>query len=127
MNRYQVAFVSSFLCTFVGLYALSAYVGAKLRAAGYDISQLILIGLPKNGSVDMTLNGQSPGLDFSVLLAPLGSLGYARIAALLFGAFGGLFLLTRFSGTSAPSSLLFFPSFPICSATQSRKQTVHIP
>lgn len=47
-NRYQLAFLASFVGIFGGLVLLSSFIKARLRAAGYDISQLILIGLPKD-------------------------------------------------------------------------------
>ncbi|KAG5644722.1 hypothetical protein DXG03_007851 [Asterophora parasitica] len=48
MNRYQAAFVASLFCTFTSLVLLVRFINAKLVAAGYDISQLILYGLPEN-------------------------------------------------------------------------------
>ncbi|KII93471.1 hypothetical protein PLICRDRAFT_131281 [Plicaturopsis crispa FD-325 SS-3] len=51
-NRYQAAFLASFLATFSVLFATSRYINQRLLAAGYDISELILIGLPKNTSRD---------------------------------------------------------------------------
>lgn len=47
-NRYQLAFLGSFVGIFSGLVLFSNFIKAKLRAAGYDISELILIGLPKD-------------------------------------------------------------------------------
>ncbi|KAF7968196.1 hypothetical protein HWV62_31672 [Athelia sp. TMB] len=48
MNYSQAVFVSSFLTVLISLFAISEFIGAKLRQAGYDISRLILIGLPDN-------------------------------------------------------------------------------
>lgn len=48
-NRFQLAFLASLLLTFISLVLLSRFVNSKLVAAGYDISQIILIGLPKEG------------------------------------------------------------------------------
>jgi len=50
MNRYQATFLATLLSTFFSLVLLSWYINSKLVAAGYDISQLILLGLPKNPS-----------------------------------------------------------------------------
>ncbi|GLB36330.1 putative flavoprotein pyridine nucleotide cytochrome reductase family protein [Lyophyllum shimeji] len=47
MNRYQAAFLASFVLTFASLFLLARYLNSKLLAAGFDISQLILLGLPK--------------------------------------------------------------------------------
>ncbi|KAF9455708.1 NADH-cytochrome b5 reductase [Collybia nuda] len=48
-NRFQLAFLASLLLTFFSLVLLSRFVNSKLIAAGYDISHIILIGLPKEG------------------------------------------------------------------------------
>ncbi|KAF8078437.1 NADH-cytochrome b5 reductase [Lyophyllum atratum] len=50
MNRYQAAFLATLLSTFFSLVLISWFINSKLVAAGYDISQLILLGLPKNPS-----------------------------------------------------------------------------
>ncbi|KAI0824233.1 NADH-cytochrome b5 reductase [Trametes gibbosa] len=50
-NRNQIAFLASFVGTSVLLYALSEFVKAKLHAAGYHVSDLILIGLEKKPRV----------------------------------------------------------------------------
>lgn len=47
-NRFQLVFLGSFVGVFSALVFLFNYGKAKLRAAGYDISELILIGLPKD-------------------------------------------------------------------------------
>ncbi|GJE89965.1 cytochrome-b5 reductase [Phanerochaete sordida] len=47
-NRFQVAFLVSFVGVLTGLVLLSNFVTSKLKAAGYDPAQLILIGLPKD-------------------------------------------------------------------------------
>ncbi|KIP04258.1 hypothetical protein PHLGIDRAFT_25680 [Phlebiopsis gigantea 11061_1 CR5-6] len=46
-NRYQLAFLASFVGIFSGLVLLSNFIKTALRAAGYDLSELILVGLPK--------------------------------------------------------------------------------
>jgi cytochrome-b5 reductase len=47
-NRFQLAFLGSFFGVFATLVLVSNFVRAKLKAAGYDVSRLILIGLPKD-------------------------------------------------------------------------------
>nr|ATU82295.1 NADH-cytochrome b5 reductase [Macrocybe gigantea] len=49
-NRLQFAFLASFIFTFTFLVLLSRFINARLIAAGYDFSQLILIGLSKEGT-----------------------------------------------------------------------------
>jgi len=46
-NKFQFAFLTSFTVVLFSLVGLSHFVRSKLRDAGYDISNLILIGLPK--------------------------------------------------------------------------------
>ncbi|KAK7694572.1 NADH-cytochrome b5 reductase [Cerrena zonata] len=54
LNRFQAIFLLSFATVFTTLVFLSRTIDAKLRAAGYDISELVLIGLPKeNASVEI--------------------------------------------------------------------------
>ncbi|KAF8213368.1 NADH-cytochrome b5 reductase [Mycena galopus ATCC 62051] len=64
-NRYQVAFVLSIVGPFFALVALSNYLNAKLAAAGYDISKLILVGLPKKDSPN-----EYYGMDFHAVELP---------------------------------------------------------
>ncbi|KAG5654736.1 hypothetical protein H0H81_003744 [Sphagnurus paluster] len=52
MNRYQAVFLATLFSTFTGLVLLSRYINSKLVAAGYDFSQLILLGLPKESPPD---------------------------------------------------------------------------
>jgi hypothetical protein len=52
-NLYQVAFLTSLLFTFSTLVLLTHFLNAKLVAAGYHFSNLILIGLPDHPSPTM--------------------------------------------------------------------------
>ncbi len=47
-NRLHLVFLVAFFTNFAVLLALSNYLSSKLRQAGYDISRLILIGLPSS-------------------------------------------------------------------------------
>lgn len=49
-NKYQFAFLASFTAVFSALLLLSSFVSTKLAEAGYPISNLILLGLPKQDS-----------------------------------------------------------------------------
>ncbi|THH21483.1 hypothetical protein EW146_g92 [Bondarzewia mesenterica] len=51
-NRLQFLFLLSFFTVLISLFTLSHFLQSKLRAAGYDISDLILIGLPKTHTDD---------------------------------------------------------------------------
>ncbi|KAG6876591.1 hypothetical protein C0992_012349, partial [Termitomyces sp. T32_za158] len=48
MNKPQAAFLASLLLTFSSLVALLHFINNRLIAAGYDVSRLILIGLPES-------------------------------------------------------------------------------
>jgi cytochrome-b5 reductase len=63
-NRYQLVFVVSLFGSFAVLVTLSNYLQAKLAAAGYDVSKLILIGLPKKDS------NEYYGMDFHAVDIP---------------------------------------------------------
>ncbi|KAJ6574819.1 NADH-cytochrome b5 reductase [Mycena capillaripes] len=60
-NRYQLAFLSSLFGTFAVLVSLQAV----FRQKGYDVSKLILIGLPKKDSPD-----EYHGMDFHAVDLP---------------------------------------------------------
>ena len=46
-NHLQLLFLGSFFVTLFALFSLSTYLLSKLRQEGYDISNLILLGLPR--------------------------------------------------------------------------------
>ncbi|KAJ8469143.1 hypothetical protein ONZ45_g16991 [Pleurotus djamor] len=48
MNRFQFAFLASFLFSSIFLYSAAYFAYKKLNEAGYDVSRLILIGLEEN-------------------------------------------------------------------------------
>ncbi|KAJ7169596.1 ferredoxin reductase-like C-terminal NADP-linked domain-containing protein [Mycena filopes] len=75
-NRDQVAFLISLVLPFTILVSLSTYLKAKLAAAGYDVSHLILLGLPKKDSPN-----EYYGMDFSAVQVPL--LGTQDLGALV--------------------------------------------
>jgi cytochrome-b5 reductase len=64
-NRYQFAFLFSLFGTFGALVTLSTYLKGKLAAAGYDVSNLILLGLPKKDSAN-----EYHGMDFHAVDIP---------------------------------------------------------
>ncbi|KAI0090966.1 NADH-cytochrome b5 reductase [Irpex rosettiformis] len=59
MNRYQFVYLVTFFGVFSALFVLSNVVRAKFKEAGYDISELILIGLP-NKNITQKAEKQSP-------------------------------------------------------------------
>jgi len=92
-NHLQFLFLASFFTTFALLLALSFYISSKLREAGYDISRLILIGLPSD-------NTHPNQMSVSVSASP-----FLQLVALLVAAVSSAFIYLKF-GRSGTSSLL---------------------
>ena len=59
MNRYQFVYLVTIVGVLSTLIVISNVLKAKLREAGYDISELILIGLPKE-NVAQKVENKSP-------------------------------------------------------------------
>ena len=57
-NPLQLLFIASFLASFLLLLTLSNFLSSKLREAGYDISSLVLIGLPHSEVSDYDIPNQ---------------------------------------------------------------------
>jgi cytochrome-b5 reductase len=100
-NRQQFVFLASFVATFAVLFALSSYLSSKLREAGYDISRLILIGLPQSENAHPIPNQMSAS-------AP----AFLQLVALLVAAVTSAFIYLKF-GRSGTSSLLTFVRHPL--------------
>jgi len=100
LNHLQLLFLASFLSTFIILYNLSNFFSSKLREAGYDISRLILIGLPQSEST----------MSMSVL--EVGQSVVPQVAAIALAAATSAFIYVKFGRTGTSS-------FPTCDATSS--------
>jgi cytochrome-b5 reductase len=101
-NRYQLTFLASFVLTFACLYIVSEYISAALKSAGYDISQLILIGLPKTNMTSgepLAVHGQN--FATSDFLSRMQQSGYMQIAALLLAALSSLIMYVKFAGVNS--------------------------
>ena len=91
-------FALSFLSVFASLVAISRFLGKTLREHGYDISKLILIGLPDQQRDSSTNTAKTLRMSQSDLTKPL---------AIAFAGLTTVFLYYRFSNSSsAPSHLL---------------------
>jgi cytochrome-b5 reductase len=95
-NHLQFLFLASFFTTFAVLLALSSYLSSKLRQAGYDISRLILIGLPQSENTYPIPNQMSASTP-----------SFLQLVALLVAAVSSAFIFLKF-GRSGTSSLLTF-------------------
>ncbi|KAI0784159.1 NADH-cytochrome b5 reductase [Abortiporus biennis] len=87
-NRFQLAFLGSFFGVFFSLVFSYHFITGKLKAAGYDISKLILIGLPEEGTNPSEL--KMPDFNSST---------YAQLAVLVSTALTSAFLYYKFSGS----------------------------
>jgi len=92
-NHLQFLFLASFFATFALLLALSFYLSTKLRQAGYDISGLILIGLPQSENTHPFPNQMSA-------FAP----SFLHLAALLVAAVSSAFIYFKFGRSGTPHS-----------------------
>ena len=103
-NHLQLLFLASFLLTFILLLTLSNFLSSKLREAGYDISNLILIGLPKSDvsqphSPNHMATSEPSFLDVRQSIV--------QLIALLLAAASSAFIYFRF-GRSGTSSFLIW-------------------
>ena len=109
LDRNFVLFITSFVTVFTSLVLISQYLNTKLKAAGYDISRIILIGLPTNNSYDST-----PATKFAIPwglssnmttqstfdLKDFQEKGYAQAAALILAVLSSLFIYFKFGPAS---------------------------
>lgn len=91
-NHLQFLFLASFLTVLVTLVALSHLLQSKLRAAGYDISEIILLGLPKTTTPD------AQGLDMASAqdLLNLQDNKVAQVVALALAVASSAFIYLKF-------------------------------
>lgn len=87
-NQYQTSFLLAFLATLAVLVGVAYSVQTQLKAAGYDISRLILIGLPTNDT-NADMSSASALTVAGLPAAQVGALVLAVVtSALLYVKFG---------------------------------------
>jgi cytochrome-b5 reductase len=105
LNRNFILFLTSFITVFTSLVFISQYLNAKLKAAGYDFSRIILIGLPTNSSYDSTASaskfavpwGLNSNMTQSTFdLNDFQEKGYAQAAALVLAVLSSVFIYFKF-------------------------------
>ena len=97
-NRLQWAYLTSFFVTFFSLVAVSRVVNRKLKEAGYDISRLILIGLPpKEGS---TMSAQDSTNSTASAPASLLAGNATQLLALALAAVTSVWIYRKFGAQS---------------------------
>lgn len=84
-NQYQVSFLAAFFTSLALLVSLSHYIQSQLKAAGYDVSRLILIGLPTNHTNMDSASASSSAFPLTQIGALLLA---AATSALLYAKFG---------------------------------------
>jgi len=97
-NYLQLLFLGSFILTLFSLLTLSNYLLSKLRQEGYDISNLILLGLPRSDE-------RTPHLPMSAVAPSFLDVRQsvvAQIVAILLTVASSAFIYLKFgrSGTS---------------------------
>jgi cytochrome-b5 reductase len=100
-NHLQLLFIASFLASFLLLLTLSNFLSSKLREAGYDISRLILIGLPHSELSDHHIPNQMSAAPSSLLDVRQGLV--TQLLALLLAVATSAFIYLKF-GRSCTSS-----------------------
>jgi hypothetical protein len=98
MNRFQFAFLASFVLVFSSLYLISQFVGGWLRASGYDISELILIGLPKDGKGNTWMSHATGQVGLAAeFMNNFHENGYTHVLALVFAVVSSVFIFVKFA------------------------------
>jgi cytochrome-b5 reductase len=110
-NHLQLLFLASFFLTFIILLTLSNLLSSKLRDAGYDISDLILIGLPKSEHSHPNSPNQMATSAPSFL--DVRQSAVAQLIVLLLAAVSSTFMYLKFgrTGTSSFPTWLSTPSY----------------
>jgi len=106
-NHNQILFLVSFFGVFGSLVLISNYLGAKLKAAGYDVSRIILIGLDTNGSTTPSTSkfvlpwGSNSNMTTQVTfdLKDFQEKWYAQVAALILAFLSCVFIYLKFGTT----------------------------
>jgi cytochrome-b5 reductase len=121
----QFAFLTSFVLTFSGLYFISQYVNSRLLDAGYDISELILIGLPKSNTTVSNRNstmGEFDGTSMD-LLNSFHEKGYTQVLALVIAAVSSVFIFAKFGYGSKYGAFCY--QFYLCGSLAERKPALN--
>jgi hypothetical protein len=112
-NHQQLLFLASFFGVLSSLIIISNYLGAKLRAAGYDVSRIILIGLDTNSSAAPASKFALPwGSNSNMTTQPTYDLkdfqerGYVQAAALALALLSSIFIYLKFGSTSKSFAFL---------------------
>lgn len=111
-SSFQLVFVSSFVLTFAALFFSWQFAQAKLREAGYEVSDLILIGLERKNTSSSSIHEPAERFD-SASQDIVGKSGanmssYAQLFALVLTVVTTAFIYWKFSsGNSSTSSSHF--------------------
>lgn len=109
-NHLQLLFLASFLLTFIILLTLSNLLSSKLRDAGYDISNLVLIGLPKSEhSHPHSLSPNQMATSAPSFLDVRQSV-VAQLIVLLLAAASSAFMYLKFGRTGTSSFPTWLPT-----------------
>ncbi|THH34119.1 hypothetical protein EUX98_g36 [Antrodiella citrinella] len=95
-NSFQLVFLSSFVFVLGALVLLSQFINAKLNAAGYYVSDIILIGLPKE---NRTVTDHAPTTAVISETAGETTMPYAQLLALALAVVTSAFIYWKFSSS----------------------------
>jgi len=97
MNRLQFTYIASFLITFTSLFLALRFIDAKLQGGGYNFSELILYGLPRNA----TLDSNSTNTTEKAVVKFRGN-PFAQVLAFTFAVVTSLFFYFKFAAKRKP-------------------------
>lgn len=131
MNALQFSFIASFLGVLISLFVVSDFIGKKLKNAGYDISRLILIGLPDNRPAQLSPPhkitipwGFNATMTTDFDLKSFQEKGYAQGLAVLLALISCAFIYLKVGQTSkSPTPIWPDLSLTDPSRTQGRSRT----
>ncbi|KAI0067712.1 ferredoxin reductase-like C-terminal NADP-linked domain-containing protein [Artomyces pyxidatus] len=94
-NSLQLLFLGSFFAVLVTLFGLTAFIQSKLHAAGYHISHIILIGLPRaTDDTDTSTMAQT-----APAFLDIRGNNVAQVLALLFAVASSVFIYIKFGAS----------------------------
>jgi cytochrome-b5 reductase len=102
-NASQTVYLASFFFTFSTLFLVSQFINSRLKAAGYDISELILIGIPKES---LTPTETNHAVDMEKTSASLLDSGYTQWLALAVALASSVFIYVKFASSKQQKPVL---------------------
>lgn len=96
-NKFQAGFLLSFFLTLFTLIFLARWAKLRLKAAGYDISDLILIGLPRDPVIPDTKTDTASTETLSNIFPTMSDWALPELLALLLAFGTAVFIYVKFT------------------------------